>query len=73
MTLAWKRLSDTRMASECNRYVVDREPHYDNHPAVGFRYAAKRANLQADPLGTFETFALAATACEGDQINRPKT
>lgn len=28
MSLAWRRLSDTRMASECNRYVVDREPTY---------------------------------------------
>lgn len=64
--LRWKRVSDIRMASDCDRYTVDREPHYDGYPAVGFRYCAKHADLQANPLGTFETFALAAAACEVD-------
>lgn len=66
MTLQWRQLSDTRMATTCSRYTVDREPHYDDHPAVGFRYCAKRGDMQANPLGSFETFALAAEACERD-------
>jgi hypothetical protein len=71
MTLAWKRLSDTRKASECNRYVVDRQPCYANYPAMDYEYVAKHAaNLQTDPLGTFETFELAAEACLRDLINQ---
>jgi hypothetical protein len=66
MTLQWRRLSDMRWASTCNRYVVDRQPHHDDYPAVGFRYSAKRADLQANPLGEFETFELAAGVCEID-------
>lgn len=70
--LAWNRVSDLRKASTCGRYVVDREPHYDDHPAVGYRYTAKRTDLQANPLGTFETFDLAAAACERDLAAQPQ-
>jgi hypothetical protein len=67
MSIKWSRLSDLRMISTCGRYTVDREPHYERFPATDFRYVAKRAaDLQANPLGTFETFALAADACERD-------
>lgn len=65
--LQWRQLSDTRKASICDRYVVDRQPSYAQHPAMTYEYVAKRAaDLQANPLGTFETFALAADACERD-------
>lgn len=67
MSLSWRQLSDTRKASVCDRYVVDRMPSYAQHPAMTYEYIAKHAaNLQANPLGTFETFELAAAACEQD-------
>lgn len=66
MTLAWRQLSDTRKASTCDRYVIDRMPSYAQFPAMTYEYTAKRADLQANPLGTFETFELAAAACERD-------
>lgn len=72
MTLQWRQLSDTRMATICSRYTVDREPHYERYPAMEYRYTAKRADMQANPLGTFEAFALAAEACERDLSQQPQ-
>jgi hypothetical protein len=70
MTLQWKRLSDTRMASECDRYVIDRRPSYAQHPAMTYEYSAKRADMQANPLGEFESYELAQLACDRDLINQ---
>lgn len=64
--LQWRRVSDTRMQSECGRYIVDREPDYERFPAMGYRYTAKRADLQEIRSEPFETFALAAGVCEID-------
>lgn len=70
--LDWRQLSDTRKASICDRYVVDRQPSYAQYPAMNYEYVAKRADLQANPLGTFETFDLAAAACERDLSEQPQ-
>lgn len=70
--LRWRRASDMRMTSECGRYVVDRQPNYAQYPAMTYEYVAKRMNFQANPLGTFKSFDLAAGACEWDLSSQPQ-
>ncbi|HEY0684726.1 MAG TPA: hypothetical protein VGD45_20485 [Steroidobacter sp.] len=70
--LLWKLVSDMRKVSMCGRYVIDREPHYDNFPAMDYRYVAKRLDLQANPIDTCKSFDLAAAACERHLSAQPQ-
>lgn len=73
--LRWKRVSDLHKVSECGRYIVERKQDYSQHPAMTYVYAAKRAHAQMAatlPLGTFESFDLAAAACERDLADQPQ-
>jgi hypothetical protein len=75
--LQWKRVSDTRMQSECGRYVVDRSPSYDNYPAMEYQYTATHASSAASEpsaedvfCASFRSFEAAADACEQDLLQQ---
>lgn len=72
--LQWKRLGDLRKVSECGRYLVSRRPDYSAHPAMTYEYIAERQRMSDTEkhLGTFETFDLAAEACERDLADQPQ-
>lgn len=70
--LQWRRVSDLRKVSECGRYLIDRRPDYTKHPMMTYQYTAKRADQQVIAPSPFETFDLAAAACERDLSEQPQ-
>lgn len=70
MSLNWRRVSDMRKESECGRYVVERAPNFENHPAMGYAYTPKKADGTRVHPSDFVTFELAAAACERDLIDQ---